>query len=363
MKTSRVRLGDLSVGFTQALADALREQGVRPEPLLEQFGLDTARLSEPRARLSIPRFMRLGHSAIVLSGNPALGLDMGRHSHLSQIGLAGICAAQAPDLREAARTLTRFEPLYAANYRGRSGFREDARGAWLHFYSISPYNAYNRFVVDSVLAGWQSNLSQVVGRPLTAEKVEIEFPAPDYGERYEALFGCPVEFAAGANRLRLNSETLALRNRQHCPGTWRHLLELCERELEQLTRTRSLRERVIQLLGPLLHGHEPDLEEVARSLHLPSWTLRRKLAEEGTQFRTILNDTRRDLATAYIRDTELAFGEIAYLLGFASAEAFQRAFKRWLGQTPGDYRRAQRRAGGEAQSSVASSSTSASDAS
>ena len=126
----------------------------------------------------------------------------------------------------------------------------------------------------------------------------------------------------------------------------------------KLTRTRSLREQVIQLLGPLLHGHEPDLQEVARSLHLPSWTLRRKLAEEGTQFRTILNDTRRDLATAYIRDTELAFGEIAYLLGFASAEAFQRAFKRWLGQTPGDYRRTQRRASGAAQSSVASSSTS-----
>ncbi|CAM3970636.1 AraC family transcriptional regulator [Ectopseudomonas alcaliphila] len=345
IKASRVRLGDLSVGFTQALAGALREQGQRPEPLFEQFGLDAASLSEPRARLSIPRFMRLGHSAIALCEEPALGLDMGRHSHPSQIGLAGICAAQAPDLREAARTLTRFEPLYAANYRGRSGFDEDPRGAWLLFYSISPYNAYNRFVVDSVLAGWQTNLGQVVDRPITPEKVEIEFPAPDYGERYEALFGCPVEFAASANRLRLSNDTLALRNPQHCPGTWRHLVELCERELEQLTRTRSLRERVIQLLGPLLHGHEPDLQEVARSLQLPSWTLRRKLAEEGTQFRTILNDTRRDLATAYIRDTELAFGEIAYLLGFASAEAFQRAFKRWLGQTPGDYRRAQRRAG------------------
>lgn len=344
IKASRVRLGDLSVGFTQALADALREQGQRPEPLFEQFGLDAARLSEPRARLSIPRFMRLGHSAIALCSNPALGLEMGRHSRLSQVGLAGICAAQAPDLREAARTLTRFEPLYAANYRGRSGLREDARGAWLHFYSISPYNAYNRFVVDSVLAGWQTNLSQVVDRSITPEKVEIEFPAPEYGERYEALFDCPVEFASSANRLRLSNDILALRNPQHCPGTWQHLLELCERELEQLTRTRSLRERVIQLLGPLLHGHEPDLQEVARSLQLPSWTLRRKLAEEGTQFRTILNDTRRDLAMAYIRDTELAFGEIAYLLGFASAEAFQRAFKRWLGQTPGDYRRAQRRA-------------------
>lgn len=360
MKASRVRLGDLSVGFTLALADALRAKGHSPEPLLEQFGLDATRLSEPRARLSIPRFMRLGHTAVALCDDPALGLEMGHHSRLSQVGLAGICAAQAPNLREAARTLTRFEPLYAANYRGRSGFSEDARGAWLHFYSISPYNAYNRFVVDSVLAGWQTNLSQVVNRPITPEKVEIEFPRPEYGERYEALFDCPLEFSASANRLRLSNESLALRNPQHCPGTWRHLVELCERELDQLTRTRSLRERVIQLLGPLLHGHEPDLEEVARSLHLPSWTLRRKLAEEGTQFRTILNDTRRDLATAYIRDTELAFGEIAYLLGFASAEAFQRAFKRWLGQTPGDYRRAQRRVGSDSQSSVASSTSDAS---
>lgn len=358
MKAPRIRLGDLSVGFTQALADALRAKGQPPEPLFEQFGLDAARLSEPRARLSIPRFMRLGHSAIGLCDDPALGLEMGNHSRLSQVGLAGICAAQAPNLREAARTLTRFEPLYAANYRGRSGFSEDARGAWLHFYSISPYNAYNRFVVDSVLAGWQSNLGQVVGHRITPDKVEIEFPPPAYGERYETQFGCPVEFEAGANRLRLSNETLRRHNPQHCPGTWHHLMELCERELDQLTRTRSLRERIIQLLGPLLHGHEPDLQEVARSLHLPSWTLRRKLAEEGTQFRTILNDTRRDLATAYIRDTELAFGEIAYLLGFASAEAFQRAFKRWLGQTPGDYRRAQRRAGSEAQSSVASSSAS-----
>ncbi|RMH86696.1 AraC family transcriptional regulator [Pseudomonas sp. AOB-7] len=345
MKASRVRLGDLSVGFTQALAAALRERGHDPQPLLEQFGLDTARLSEPRVRLSIPRFMRLGHSAIALCGDPALGLDMGRLSRLGQVGLAGICAAQAPNLGAAARVLTDFEALYAANYRGSSGLVEDGRGAWLHFYSISPYNAYNRFVVDSVLAGWQSNLSQVIGRPVALEKVEIEFPAPVYAERYEALFGCPVEFAAGANRLRLSAASLAQGNPEHCPGTWQQLLELCEREREQLTRTRSLRERVIQLLGPLLHGREPDLEELARRLQLPSWTLRRKLAEEGTQFRAILNDTRRDLAMAYIRDTELAFGEIAYLLGFASAEAFQRAFKRWLGQTPGDYRRAQRRAG------------------
>ena len=342
MKPSRVRLGDLSVGFVHCLVAALQQQGVAADELLRQFRLDATRLALPRERLSIPRYMRLGHSAIALCGDPALGLEMGRHSHISQAGLAGITAAQAPTLREAAHTLIRFEPLYAHNYRGQSSFHEDASGAWMSFYSISPYNDFNRFVVDSVLSGWYRQLSGLVAGGLRLEKVEIEFADPGYGERYEQCFNCPVEFGAAHNRLRLSSSSLTQKLAQHCPSTWQQLLELAENELEQLTRTRSLRERVTHLLGPMLHGREPELEEVARKLALPSWTLRRKLAEEGTQFRSLLNETRRDLAMAYIRDTELSFGEIAYLLGFASAEAFQRAFKRWSGQTPGEFRRRQR---------------------
>lgn len=342
MKPSGMRLGDLSVGFVHGLADALRDCGLQPQALLEQYGLDAARFAEPGGRLSIPRYMRLGHAAIQLSGDPALGLRMGQFSRIQQVGLAGVTAALAPDLRAASRALIHFEPLYAQNYRGRSSLHEDSGGAWLSFYSISPYNAYNRFVVDSVLAGWLSYLSHVAGQSVRAQKVEIEYPAPEYAARYEEFFGCPVEFSAGANRLRLDQPRLALGNREHCPSTWRQMLEICEKELDQLTRTRTLRERVVQLLGPLLNGREPDLEEVAARLKLPTWTLRRKLAEEGTQFRTLLNETRRDLAMIYIRDTDLAFGEIAYLLGFASAEAFQRAFKRWSGLPPGEYRRTQR---------------------
>lgn len=338
-----VRLGDLSVGFVHTLADAIQSHGLDPQPLLLQYGLDPARLAEAGARLSIPRYMRLGFAAIQLTGDPGLGLRMGQLSRLSQAGLAGVTAAQAPTVREAARTLTRFEALYGSNYRGQSSFHEDADGAWLRFYSISPYNAYNRFVVDSIIAGWLHQLSSVSLQPVQAQRVEIEFQAPDYSERYNALGDCPIQFGAEHNQLRLSQQTLAMRNPQHCPSTWQLLVQLCERELEQLTRTRSLRERITRLLGPMLNGgREPDLEEVASRLKLPTWTLRRKLAEEGTQFRAILNDTRRDLAMTYIRDTELAFGEIAYLLGFASAEAFQRAFKRWNSQTPGEFRRSQR---------------------
>lgn len=340
MPRPRVRLGDLSVGFIQPLADALQALGHDPHPLLLRYGLDAPRLAEAGARLSIPRYMHLGHAAIALCGEPALGLHIGRLSRLAQAGLAGVTAAQAPTLGDAARTLLRFEPLYAGNYRGQSQFIEDHQGAWLRFYSISPYNHYNRFVVDSLLSGWLTQLSSLAGQAVQAERLEIEFEPPPYAAQYQGLCAGPVQFGAAANQLRLGRATLALANPQHCPSTWQHLLQLCEAELTQRTRIRSLGERITHLLGPLLNGgREPDLEEVARHLQMPPWTLRRKLAEEGTGFRDLLNDTRRDLAETYIRDTALAFGEIAYLLGFASAEAFQRAFKRWTGLTPGAFRR------------------------
>lgn len=345
MNGPRVRLGDLSVGFVHSLASALEERQIDPQPLLQAYGLDSARLAQPHARLSIARYMRLGHAAIQLAEDSSLGLAMGRLRTLAHLGLAGITAAQAPNVREAARALIRYEPLYASNYRGASSFHEDATGAWLRFYSISPYSAYNQFVVDTVLAGWLSHVRAVAGVPLQPLAVQVEFSAPQHAANYEDFFGGAPVFEAPHNQLRLGKADLALRNRAHCPGTWQHLLVLCEAELLQRTRTRSLREQITRLLGPLLKGQEPGLQQIADKLRLPIWTLRRKLEEEGASYRMILNETRRDLAMAYIRDTEAAFGEIAWLLGFSSAEAFQRAFKRWSGQTPGEYRRAERKAG------------------
>ena len=160
---------------------------------------------------------------------------------------------RAPTVREAARTLIRFEALYASNYRGRSSLQEDSGGAWLHFHSIGPYNAYNRFVVDTVLAAWLQQLGALAQTPLTAQALQLEFTAPDYAERYPLEFGCPPAFAADFNGLRLDQHALNVRNPLHCPGTWNELLQLCEGELQRLTRPQNMRDRVIQLLGPRLH--------------------------------------------------------------------------------------------------------------
>ena len=88
----------------------------------------------------------------------------------------------------------------------------------------------------------------------------------------------------------------------------------------------------------MLNGSTPTLEQVAKQLNMAPWTVRRKLIDDGSSFQQTLNKTRENLAISYVCDTALTLGEIAYLLGFGSPTAFQRAFKRWTNIAPGEFR-------------------------
>ncbi|WP_373186882.1 AraC family transcriptional regulator [Halopseudomonas sp.] len=338
-----MKLGDLSVGYLYSMQAALGELGHDIDPLLQRFRISREILATPHARISIPRFMRMGQAAISLSSREDIGLLMGEHSQASHLGLAGLTAQCASDLQAAFNTLVRFERLSSQNYRGHSSFDAPA----LRFYSISPYNRFNLFVVDSALSSRARLGRELTGGQARLEAVHIEFPAPAYAERYEEVFKCPVLFGQQHNQLLWQRASLDLSLVQAAPATFNHLQSLCEAQLHELGRHRRLRERVEEVVSPQLHQRLPSLDTVARNLGMASWTLRRKLQQqEQTRFQDIIDDTRRDLALTYVRDTELALGEIAFLLGFSSPAAFQRAFKRWTGQAPGQFRRDQRQVRG-----------------
>jgi YesN/AraC family two-component response regulator len=103
----------------------------------------------------------------------------------------------------------------------------------------------------------------------------------------------------------------------------------------------STTQRLERLMEEELRGGNPTLEHLAARLHMSPRTLHRRLGEEGTGFRRILARLRRALAARHLRETRLALGEIAFLLGFSEVSAFHRAFKRWTGCPPRAYRRAQ----------------------
>ena len=99
-------------------------------------------------------------------------------------------------------------------------------------------------------------------------------------------------------------------------------------------------ERVRRLVGEQLGGPTITPGSVARALAVSRRTLSRRLAGERTSFRGILNDLRREFACALLQDRSLSVGDIAFFLQYSEPAAFHRAFRRWTGQTPRDFRTA-----------------------
>ncbi len=331
-----MKLGDLSVGYLYSLQAALRSLEHDPVALFASYRVSATHMATSNARISIPRFMRLGHAAIRLTGRADIGLLMGQYSQPSHLGLPGLTAQCAPTLERAFETLVRFERLSSQNYRGHSSYHAPAT----RFYSISPYNAFNLFVVDSALATRLQLARQLTGGVARLREVHIEFPEPSYVAAYEQMFGCPVLFEQPHNQLIWDPASLSLPLQQSAAATYAHLLDLCQNQLTELTHHRRLRERVEEILSPQLHSRLPTLDVVARQLGMPGWTLRRRLkTEDNTRFQDIIDGIRQQLAISYVRDTETALGEVSFLLGFSSPAAFQRAFKRWTDSAPGQYRR------------------------
>jgi AraC-like DNA-binding protein len=87
-----------------------------------------------------------------------------------------------------------------------------------------------------------------------------------------------------------------------------------------------------------LHDGIPKQESIADTLHISLRSLQRRLREEETSFKGLLEDTRQALAQQYLRENHRSIGEITYLLGFSEPSNFTRAFKRWTGQTPAEFR-------------------------
>ncbi len=337
-RTKQMKLGDITISYVRAILETFESLGGDPKDLSKQFNLSDAKLGQPEGRISIPRFMRLGHSAIEQTGRADLGLEMGKRVKIPLLGLTGFLAMTAKDIESACIVMAHYERLSGSNSRGQSSFYiEDGFGV-SSFYSISPYNEYNYFVVDSVISSQKKIIEWISGRTGALKRVEVEFEAPSYAQAYEDCLECPVLFGQKRNALIIKPEALTWPLVQHDKNAFLNLQRICDERLAQASRDRSLNEKVMDEISPLLEGQTPSINQVADSLGMPPWTLRRKLQEQNTSYQTLLNDTRKALAESYIKDTHLAIGEIAYLLGFSSPTAFQRAFKRWTQISPGQFR-------------------------
>lgn len=179
------------------------------------------------------------------------------------------------------------------------------------------------------------------GQPVRALEVDFVNPRPADLRPYEDFFGGVVRFGRPSTRIVLSARDLALPLR----GADAALLALLDAQAEALLQQVAAVSEPVgvwrQALVGLIRSGRTQLADLAHSLQMSPRSLQRRLALHGHSFQTLLSDTRRQLAEAYLQDPHVELAEVALLLGYSEQSAFTRAFRQWTGQTPSQWRRAQ----------------------
>ena len=191
--------------------------------------------------------------------------------------------------------------------------------------------------IDAFVAIYVRTCRNRLGRDYAPLAVYLRRPEPVDPKQWHTVFRAPVFFSADEDRLEFGLHDFDSHLDDANPELAEHNEAVLKRTLMQL-QPLTWERKVRGVIESQLPEGEPSAERVAQALHLSLRSLQRHLADEGCRFDTLLNECRENLALLHLRDPQCSLSEISYLLGFADASSFSRAFKRWTGMTPGQFR-------------------------
>jgi AraC-like DNA-binding protein len=177
----------------------------------------------------------------------------------------------------------------------------------------------------------------LIGREFSPLRIELRRPEPARLADFNALLRSPLQFGASRNCMVFTAESIERRLDAGNPELAQHNDAIALRYLSN-TEIRGIAVRVREVLTATLADGEPSEEDVAQLLNLSVRTLQRKLIDSGTTYREVLDDTRQDLALSYLRVSLYSITTITYMLGYSATSSFTRAFRRWTGQSPTEWR-------------------------
>ena len=315
----------------------LKELGLSPEGVLRQAGLPMGLFNQEKILVSTDEFFALYRGIAGATDDPGFGLKLGTEDRVERYDPIQITALSARSSRDALQRVARYKRLTfpAELHLVERGNECAVQFVWLQAHEKGP-----ALLVDVCFASIVAIGSRSVGRPLSPQRVEFQ-RTPAHREMYEAHFGCPVKFKARQNALIFSKADMELPFVTHNADLLAVVAPHLEAELAEQLGHKTFSEQAKAILKRLVAGERPGLQDLARELHLSIRTLQRRLTEEGITFQRLLDEARRELARHYLLHSSLELNETAYLLGYEDATSFFRAFHKWEGTSPGQWRQLQ----------------------
>ena len=321
------------------IVDCLKAEGVPLKSALEGIHISEAELSSPLTKVSASQIVRSYRNALTYSENPNFAFDAGSKFHVATFGIYGLALLSGVDFRQTVAFAQQYyqltAPLVDVTFE-----EQGASAAWS--ITVLPFTSLDTDVRDFIVELQFSALlcahRDVMGPDFRLTQVQLNSQIPISGERLAEQFGCEVLYDQPKTMLIFPAEWLDKKPALGNSVTYAHVAEICDELLTELEQNSGFAGKVRQVLLGSLES-PPDANSLARQFGLSPRSLRRRLQEENTSYRALIDDLRAQTAIRYMRDTRLTVEAISALLGFSDPGAFRYAFKRWTNTTPNAFRR------------------------
>lgn len=326
--------GMVPMTFVRVLAQYLEAQGVPAREVIPRRWLQAD--AQPLGRLPAEDYCQWLIRAAERLHDPLLGLHLGQRMQPSQLGALGYVLLACENLGAALMRIQRYHrlvhdinPIEHAVVDGhlemRWGVAHGKPGALFDEAGIAGIVQFGRDLCGHAL-------------PLKTGAVDFVNPPPPDLRPYTDYFGCPVRFGQPVTRLVIPLEALATPLRQPDPTLRALMEEQVDAALARLPQAGDLGEMTRRVVAHLAPQGLPELEQVAQALRLSPRVFYRRLAEQGLNFRALREAALQQVAELHLSDERLTLAEVGALLGYAEQSAFSRAFKRWTGVPPLQWR-------------------------
>jgi len=304
-------------------------------PVLRELGLPPDAREQTWLTVSREQFTNLCATTERLTGDSNLGLTMARRLTRGAYGLLDFGVRSAPTVGDAFQVLLRFQRLMDET----STFRmqTDRGRVILEHYSLPAVRAYNEYVTGVIV----QFVRELTGKPFALIRAWFANPRPADTTALEELLGTrELDFGGLGGGMLFDAALLSTPLTTADPALYKLMLEQAEQALASLPQRSDLVAQVReQARAALEAGQDPSIERVAVRLDVGARTLQRRLSERNTSFADVLEELRESLARLWLADPEPPLAQIVERLGYSDLRAFDRAFKRWTGLSPTEYRR------------------------
>lgn len=327
----------ISVIMALPIIQSIKQTGFSLKNLCEILSIQEKLLADPDERITYDQYDRLMEYAVELTGNPFFGLHLGASYSLDDFGLVGYIIQNSRTIGQAFENYQRYNLILC------SGIKYDLRisreEALFSFQVSDPSRKITYHLTDSLLSSIYQIIQKLSGSKQKIKHVSFPQVKPNDDAYYRNLFQTDLLYGQKHPSIIFETSVLDLpvlyRNRKLLQIMEAHAAKvMCDLHLEH-----SFSEYVSSTIIKKLDGRIPRIEVISKEIGVSIRSMQFKLKEEGTNYRELLAQIRKKMAEEYLKNPSFTITEISYVLGFMEPGAFHTAFKKWTGQTPGQYRK------------------------